>query len=244
MNNLLEVKNLHKSFGGVNAVDGCSFEIDQGKIVALIGPNGSGKTTVFNLISGILNSDSGKIILHNEDLTEFSVEQRARMGISRMFQQSRLFKNMAVKENLLLSLDQRNFNLFSKFKPSLEQVGKIDEILSLFELNKKLNISIKTLSFGQRRLVEIARTYLMPHKILLLDEPVAGVSPHLRTKISQFLSRLREQGETALIIDHDMDFIFNLADEIIVMDAGRQIAIGSPKTIKASKEVKEAYLGE
>lgn len=244
MSNLIELKNLHKSFGGVNAVNGCSFEIQQGKIIALIGPNGSGKTTVFNLISGIYAADSGKVLLDNNDITDYSVEERSRLGISRMFQQSRLFLNLSVKENLLLALDQRNFNMFTSLNASKKQADKISEVLDLFEMGKKLHAQTKTLSFGQRRLVEIARTYLLPHKVLLLDEPVAGVTPHLRDEITKFLIKLREKNETVFLIEHDMNFVFNLADEIIVMDAGKCIARGKPEDIKNNREVKEAYLGE
>ncbi len=225
-------------------MNGCSFEIQKGKITALIGPNGSGKTTVFNLISGIYTADSGKVLLDNNDITGDSVEKRSRLGISRMFQQSRLFPNLTIKENLLLALDQRNFNMFANLKASGKQVDQIDEVLDLFEMRKKLHAQTKVLSFGQRRLVEIARTYLLPHKVLLLDEPVAGVTPHLRDEITKFLIKLRDKDETVFLIEHDMNFVFNLADEIIVMDAGKCIARGNPEEIKGNEQVKEAYLGQ
>lgn len=244
MNNLLEIKRLYKSFGGIKAVNGCSFEVEQGKIVALIGPNGSGKTTVFNLISGILSVDSGKIVLDNSDITNLSISERANLGIARLFQQSRLFPNLSIKENLLLALDRRNFDIFSKSKANKEQAGKIIEILNLFKLREKIHTQAKNLSYGQRRLIEIARTCLLPHKILLFDEPVAGVTPHLRDEITKFLTNLRKDGETIFLIEHDMNFVFNLVDEVIVMDAGECIARGKPEEIKSNKEVKKAYLGE
>jgi len=244
LSNLLELKNMHKSFGGVSAVNGCSFEVQQGNIVALIGPNGSGKTTIFNLISGILAADSGTIVLDNVNITDFSIDKRAKMGVSRLFQQSRLFPNLTVEENLLIAMDLRNFNLFSRLEASHEQTKKIIEILDLFELRKKLHVQAKTLSFGQRRLIEIARAYLLPHKILLLDEPLAGVTPRLRDEIAKFLIKLKEKSETIFIIEHDMNFVLNLADEIIVMDAGKIIADGTPNKIKNDKIVIEAYLGE
>jgi len=243
LNNILEIKSLYKSFGGVKAVSDCSFGIEQGKIVALLGPNGSGKTTVFNLISGILVPDLGKVILDNNDVTNHSVEERARMGISRLFQQSRLFANLSIKENLLLSLDDRNFNIFSIAKATKAQTDRMHEILSLFGLFDKIDVQVKSLSYGQRRLVEIARAYLLPHKVLLLDEPVAGVAPHLRDEISKFLTQLKEKGETILVIEHDMSFVFNLVDEMIVMDAGKCIARGKPREIRLNKEVNEAYFG-
>lgn len=244
MSNLLELKNLHKSFGGVKAVNGCDFEIQQGKITALIGPNGSGKTTVFNLISGIYSADSGKVLLNNDDITGYAIEERSKLGISRMFQQSRLFTNLSVKENLLLALDQRNFNMFSVLNASEKQAGKIAEVLDLLELSKKLHTQTEALSFGQKRLVEIARTYLLSHRVLLLDEPVAGITPHLRDKITKFLIKLRQKNETVFLIEHDMNFVFNLADEVIVMDAGKIIAKGKPDEIQNNKLVIKAYLGE
>lgn len=240
----LEIKNLHKSFGGVKAVDGCNFEIVKGKIVALIGPNGSGKTTVFNLISGIIYPDSGEILLEGNNIGELSIEERSQMGISRLFQQSRLFANLTVRENLLLAIDQSNLNFFSKLKGSKSELEKMEEILNLFELKNKQNIQVKNLSYGQKRLIEIAQTFLCPHKILLFDEPVAGVTQHLRDEISKFLNDLRNKGETVFIIEHDMNFVFNLVDEIIVMDSGKCIARGSAEEIKRNHAVKAAYLGE
>ena len=243
MSNLLEVKNIYKSFGGVKAIRGCSFGIESGKIVALIGPNGSGKTTMFNIISGIVSPESGKIFFDGLDVTSQPINKRAVSGISRMFQQSRLFANLTIKENLLLALDQRNFNMFSKSKASKDQAKKILDILERFEMKAKLHRQTKELSFGQRRLIEIARAYLLPHKILLFDEPIAGVTPHLRTEITKFLISLRNEGETILIVEHDMNFIFNLADEIIVMDAGKCIASGKANEVRNNPEVKKAYLG-
>lgn len=244
LNSLLETKKLNKTFGGVKAVNDCDIAIEKGKIVALIGPNGSGKTTLFNLIAGVLTADSGKIILENVDITNFSVEERVNFGISRLFQQSRLFPNLTIEENLLLALNQSNYNMFSKLKATSKQKEQLLEVLGLFEMTKKINSQAKALSFGQRRLIEIARTYLLPHKIMLLDEPVAGVTPHLRDDITKFLIKLREEGETILIIEHDMNFVFNLVNDIIVMDAGKIIAEGKPEEIKNNKLVKAAYLGE
>jgi len=244
---MLKVNNLSKKFGGVRSVNDCSFEIERDKITALIGPNGSGKTTIFNLISGVIKSDLGKIFLDNEEITDLSVDKISNLGISRVFQQERLFKNLTVAENLLLAIDNEDTklwkNIFGLNKITREKKGKIHKILKEFNILEIKNKTAKKLSFGQKRLVELARTVLNPHKLLMLDEPVAGVNPKIKKDIAKFLLGLKKQKRTILLIEHDMLFAFSVADVIIVMDAGRVIAKGSPDEIKNNKEVLEAYLG-
>jgi ABC-type branched-subunit amino acid transport system ATPase component len=245
---MLKIQNLSKQFGGVKAVNNCSFDIKENHITALIGPNGSGKSTVFNLISGVLKEDSGKIIYDKTNITHFSPEQISNAGVSRLFQKSQLFDNLTIKENLLLAIDNKDTkfwkNLFNKNKITKEKEVKVEEMLKLVEMKSFSNKLGRELSFGQRRLVEIARTILNPHKLLMLDEPIAGVTPKLRKKISEILLDLKKQGATILLIEHDMNFALNLADEVIVMDEGRVIARGNPKQIKDNKKVLEAYLGD
>jgi len=245
---MLKVQNLKKHFGGVKAVDGCSFEVKRGTITALIGPNGSGKTTVFNLISGILREDSGKVLLNDIDITHFSPEAVSNVGISRLFQQSRLFNNLTVKENLLLALDNEDTkfwkNLVGFNKITKEKEEKIKEMLKLVRMERLENKLARELSYGQKRLIELIRTILNPHKLLMLDEPVAGVNPKLRIEIAKILTMLKNQGDTILLIEHDMDFALGLADVVIVMDEGKVIAKGKPQEIKNNPKVLEAYLGE
>jgi len=244
---MLKVENLTKHFGGVKAVNNCSFEIEKGKITALIGPNGSGKTTVFNLISGIIKPDQGKIFFNGKDITNFSVDKISNFGISRVFQQSRLFKNLTVKENLLLAIDNEDTrlwkNIFGLNKITKEKKEKISEILKEFGILEIENQTASELSFGQKRLVELARTILNPHKLLIFDEPVAGVNPKIRQDIVNLLLKLKKSGDTILLIEHDMSFTIGIADCIIVVDAGRVIAIGKPDEIRNNKLVLEAYLG-
>ena len=244
---MLKIQNLSKKFGGVKAINACSFEIAKGKITALIGPNGSGKTTVFNLISGIIKQDSGKIFFDEKDITNFSVEQISNLGISRVFQQSKLFKNLTVRENLLLAIDNEDTklwkNMFGLNKMTKEKKEKVSEILKEFGISEIENKTASDLSFGQKRLVELARTILNPHQLLMLDEPVAGVNPKIRQDIIKLLLKLKKNGETILLIEHDMNFTLGLADDIIVMDAGKVIAVGKPNEIKNNKLVLEAYLG-
>ncbi|MFA6064640.1 MAG: ABC transporter ATP-binding protein [archaeon] len=243
---MLKIENLKKSFGGVCAVNNCSFSVSKGKITALIGPNGSGKSTVFNLICGVLSSDNGKIFLDGKEITNKSVNEISNLGVSRVFQQSRMFSNLTVKENLLLALregDQSFWkNLLGLNREDNET--KVLEILKLVGLESKISATSRELSFGQKRLVEISRAILKPHKLLMLDEPVAGVTPPMRKKISELIIELKKQGETVLLIEHDMQFTLTLADEVIVLDEGKVIAKGVPAQIKRNKKVLEAYLGD
>ena len=245
---MLHIKNLSKHFGGVKAVNNCSFGIKENHITALIGPNGSGKSTIFNIISGILKKDFGKIIFNKTDITDFSPDKVSNEGISRLFQKSQLFDNLTVKENLLLAIDNEDTkfwkNILGKNKTTKEKEQKIIDVLKLIEMESFAHRLGRELSFGQKRLIEITRTILNPHKLLMLDEPVAGVNPKLRKKISKILLNLKKEGATILLIEHDMNFALNLADEVIVLDEGKVIAKGNPNQIRNNKKVLEAYLGE
>jgi len=242
---MLKIRNLRKHFGGVKAVNNCSFEVDKGLITALIGPNGSGKTTMFNLVSGVLKADSGKVIFNNTDITNLSPEKIANLGISRLFQRSKLFTNLSVRDNLMLGLDTENTKFWKNLiKDRTIDDKEIKDALKLVSMERFENRITRNLSFGQKRLVELMRTVTKPHQLLMLDEPVAGVNPKLRKEIADILLELKKKGETILLIEHDMNFTLGIADKVIVMDEGRVIAEGEPNKIKNNKMVLEAYLGE
>jgi ABC-type branched-subunit amino acid transport system ATPase component len=245
---MLRVQNLKKYFGGIKAVDGCSFEIAKGKITGLIGPNGSGKSTIFNLVSGILRPDEGEIILEGENITNKSPEKIFSSGISRLFQQSRLFGNLTVWENLLLAVDKEDTkfwkNLFGLNKLTDEEKTRIKEMLAAVEMENFEDKLADDLSYGQKRLIELSRTILHPHNFSMLDEPVAGVNPRLRNKIAKILQEARSRGETILLIEHDIQFTFEVADYIIVINHGKVIAQGRPEEIKNNPQVLGVYFGE
>lgn len=245
MFNMLRVLNLKKYFGGVKAVDNCSFSVSRNSITALIGPNGAGKTTAFNLISGLLKSDSGEIQLSDHDISRIGAHKRALRGISRTFQQVRLFSNLTVEENLLLSLNGEDGDFFKLFKKESDHTKAINSVLEAVGLHDlPQNKRGAELSYGQTKLVGLARALLMPHKILMLDEPVAGVNPVLRERLKNIILELKANGETVLLIEHDMDFVMSVADNIIVMAEGKVLANGSPSEIKQNQQVLDAYLGK
>jgi len=244
---MLKVTNLKKYFGGVKAVNRCSFEIKKNTITALIGPNGAGKSTVFNLITGLLKVDDGNIYLEDKDITNLPPEKISQLGISRMFQQSRIFDNLTVKDNLILSLDNEDTKFWKNFfsiNREEEKIKRVKELLSWVGMSNYMNKLARDLSYGQKRLIELCRTILNPHKLLILDEPVAGINPKLRNLIKKLLLELKKKGDTILIIEHDTEFTLSISDWVLVMDEGRIISEGKPSKIRRDPKVLEAYLGE
>lgn len=242
---ILKVQNIYKNFGGIRALNNCSFEIEKGKITSLIGPNGSGKTTAFNIISRLIKEDKGKIFLAGENITNEKDYNVALKGISRNFQQVRLFRNLTIQEHLEIALANQDTKMLkSIFKKEPNKIKKIKEILSIVNLDKPLKTYATDLSYGQRKLLDLAIAIAKPHTILMLDEPVSGVNPKLRQEIKEILKKLNKQGETILVIEHDMNFVMDLAEYIFVLDNGQVIAEGPPKKIQNNPKVLDAYLGE
>jgi len=241
---MIETRNLRKYFGGVKAVDDVSMKIPKGKITALIGPNGSGKTTFFNLISGIIKADKGRIILDKEDISLLKDFERSKKGISRTFQKVKLFENLTIEENFLIALENDLKIVKKIFSKNQDFSKKIKNILNKFDIDKNISTEVKNLSYGQRKLLDIGIGFAKPHKILLLDEPVSGVNPKIRKKIKDIFLDLKEKGETIVVIEHNMEFVMGIADKVICLQEGKIIFEGKPQDAQKSKKVLEAYLGK
>ncbi len=244
---MLTISHLTKSFGGVKAVDDLSFVVAKNSITALVGPNGAGKTTVFQLVSGLYEADAGTVEFENQDLLRLPTWKRARLGLSRTFQLTKLFKNLSIQDNLLLALredDDQFWNMFWRGTAGDAQEKKrVHEMMDFVGLDKDPGTIVTDLSYGQQKLFDLARALLNRHSFLMLDEPVAGVNPVLREQFKDLLRQLKAQGETILLIEHDMDFVRAVADHVVVMDQGRLLTQGSPEVVLKDEKVLEAYLG-
>jgi len=250
-NVVLEVDTLRKTFGGLVATNDASFQVEKGTITGLIGPNGAGKSTLFNLITGFYEEDSGRVTVNGVDVTDAEPHEVAEEGLIRTFQTPRKLEGMTVREAMLVGaqdqIGESFVSLFTRPGEVAEQERKTLEdahrILEEFEIGHLAAQSATDLSGGQMKLVELARAMLAEPEVLLLDEPVAGVNPTLANKLRDQIARLNEQGVTFCIIEHDMDFIMNLADPIIVLDQGSVLVEGPPDAVRNDDRVIDAYLG-
>ncbi len=244
---MLHVKNLSKAFGGKVVLNNCSFNVKKNSITSLVGPNGCGKTTLFNIVSRLLEEDSGKILFNRKfHLTKLKSHKIVKIGIMRSFQNPALFKNLTVYEHLILAVkDNGGFmkNLFGKNKLTEKEKKKIDVVLKDLKLEHKKDSKPNNLSGGQRKLLDLAMALVGEFDMVLLDEPTAGVAPHLRELIKVIVMKLKMQGKTVFVIEHDMNFVMNVSDEVIVLDSGKVLMKGTPKEVKSNKKVLEAYLG-
>ncbi len=249
---MIEVKDLHKHFGGFHAVDGASLKIDEGSITGLIGPNGAGKTTLFNVIAGRLPPTSGQVLMQGEDITGLPPHELFHKGLLRTFQIAHEFSSMTVRENLMMVPgDQTGEALwnawFGRKKIAEDEralLKKADEVIEFLTIEHLKEEKAGNLSGGQKKLLELGRTMMVDAKIVFLDEVGAGVNRTLLNTIADAIMRLnKERGYTFCVIEHDMDFIGRLCDPVICMAEGKVLAEGTLDEIKANEQVIEAYLG-
>ena len=249
---MLDVRNLSKRFGGVVAVDGCSFQIAEGSITGLIGPNGAGKTTTFNMIAGALAPTSGQILFQGRDITGQKPFQLYALGLLRTFQIPKEFAKLTVLENLMASApDQPGEEIFLNWLSpgrvsarEAEVRARAEDSLDFLGLTHVRDVLAGNLSGGQKKLVELGRTMMTDARLVLLDEPGAGVNPTLMRKIMEMIQRLNsERGYTFCIIEHDMDLIAELCDPVIVLAEGRVLTRGTMAEVRADERVIDAYFG-
>ncbi len=248
---MLRVVDLYKSFGGIQALAGVTFEVEARSITGLIGPNGSGKSTCFNVISGFYTKDRGQIYFKGKEIGNLQPFEIASLGIGRTFQIAQAPEKMTVVENLLLAprgqTGERVFNVFFKNgkiqEETKQHLEKIENVLNLVQLQHLRNEYAGNLSGGQRKLLSLARILLFDPDLILLDEPTAGVNPTLINDLMVAINRLRdERGKTILLVEHNMKVISAICDKVVVLDSGIKIAEGTPKEIQNNEKVLEAYL--
>jgi branched-chain amino acid transport system ATP-binding protein len=250
---VFSVDSLSKSFGGLSAVDGATFDVDRGRITGLIGPNGAGKSTIFNLVSGFLNADSGTVRFDGQEVTGMEPHELVERGMVRTFQSARTLEEMTVRENLALAAEQPTGERFlNAVTPGLRDRvlsgdravhERVDELLDLFDLDHLADELGKNLSGGQRKLLVLSRALITDPEMLLLDEPFAGVNPTLANRLIEHLETLRNDGYTILLVEHDMEVVMNHCDYVVVLHQGRVLAEGPPESIRDNEAVIEAYLG-
>ena len=247
---LLKTTNLGISFGGLRAVDDVNMEIKDGELIGLIGPNGAGKTTIFNLLTGVYKPTDGDISLNGISINKKNTPQIVALGVARTFQNIRLFKNLSVLDNVKMALNSSmKYNtfeaIFRLWKEEKEITDKALDLLDIFDMAEMANVISGNLSYGQQRKLEIARALATNPKLLLLDEPAAGMNPNETKELMNTISFIRNKFNIAiLLIEHDMDLVMGICERLYVLNFGKVIASGLPDEIQNNKEVIAAYLGE
>lgn len=246
MSTLLDVQDMRRSYGAIRAVDGVSFSVLPGEILGVIGPNGSGKTTLFNAILGQVTPTSGTVAFAGTPITGMAPLRLSRLGIGRTFQSLQVFGKLSVRDNLIAAGQEfggaKWHRLFAAPEGGLG--GRADDIIALFRIGHVAHLAAGSLSYGQQKLVDIAMAFMSRPRLVLLDEPCAGVNPALVDALTALLRRVNaEHGTTFIVIEHNMDFVMNLCSRVICMAQGKILAEGTPAAVQADRAVLEAYLG-
>ncbi len=240
----LEAQNISKAFGGIHALEDCSISVEKGSITGLIGPNGSGKTTMFNIMTGYERIDSGQVRFQDHTITNSAPDKVFRLGIGRTFQLTRIFPRLTVLENMHVAVQRNDFKgLISRWSSTHEQQHSL-ELLDFVGLTSLKDLPAGNLSFGQKKLLEFAFVLIAEPQVILLDEPAGGVNPTMINYLAERISTLNQRGVTFLIVEHNMEFVMNLCHRIMVMHRGTKIAEGTPTEVRANPVVLEAYLGD
>jgi branched-chain amino acid transport system ATP-binding protein len=242
----LDIRNVKKSYGAIKAVDGVSLKVGPGEIVGVIGPNGSGKTTLFNSILGQISPTDGHVEFCGEDITGMSPLELSRRGVGRTFQTLQVFGKLSVRDNLIVAAQEFKGTLPSRMfaKPDAGLGEHADQMIELFRLQHVAKLYAGTLSYGQQKLIDIAMAFMPAPRLVLLDEPCAGVNPSLVDQLRELLVELnKSQGGSFVVIEHNMDFIMRLCPHVVCMVEGKVLAEGPPQEVQANRQVLEAYLG-
>jgi neutral amino acid transport system ATP-binding protein len=249
MTALLRIEGVCKAFGGVQALDKCGFEVEQGSIAGLIGPNGSGKTTLFNVITGYERTDAGEVYLNDRKITNLPPDKVFALGIGRTFQLTRVFGRLTVMENMIVAAHHKDRAEGARFRNPFARAGgpvtrrRAMELLEFTGIHRHAGALADTLSYGQRKLLELSYVLMAEPEIILLDEPAGGVNPTLIGTITDRIRELNKQGTTFLIVEHNMDFVMGLCDRVTVLDYGNAVVTGPPEMIRTDHRVLDAYLG-